>query len=155
MKFTQKQIERFWNRVNKTNSCWEWQGFKGSGGYGQVSLYNKVYTTHRLSAMLDGKDIDNKLVCHHCDNPSCVNPEHLFVGSPADNMQDKVNKGRQTRHIGSKNPMSKLNEADVKTIISLYTNKTLSIPKIAKKYNVDPCVIYGIKAKKYWKHVER
>lgn len=84
---------RFWKRVDKQkeNDCWEWKGLKYPSGYGRMG---NVYA-HRLSYTLNCGEIPKGLhVCHSCDNPSCVNPKHLWVGTVADNMRDRDKKGR-------------------------------------------------------------
>ena len=87
--------EKFWNRVEKTDSCWNWTGYRTPAGYGQVRIPgDKVYYTHRLSAELHGMQIDGMCVCHHCDNPMCVNPNHFFIGTKGDNNRDRSAKGR-------------------------------------------------------------
>jgi len=87
-------VARFWNKVKKSDGCWEWMGAT-SRGYG---VFGKNYLTHRLSYTLAYGEIpDGLLVCHHCDNRRCVRPDHLFIGTHHDNTQDMVRKGR-ARH---------------------------------------------------------
>ena len=86
--------QRFWSKVNKTSSCWEWLGNKNLNGYGKFWLNGGDKTATRISAELAGMNITGKIVCHTCDNPGCVNPAHLYVGDTHTNTQDKMNKGR-------------------------------------------------------------
>lgn len=95
MKLTAKQEQRFYSKINKTDTCWLWLGTKGKSGYGAFWLNTKPVRAHRLSYVLKYGSFDQSLyVCHHCDNPSCVNPEHLFLGTNKDNMDDGYKKGR-------------------------------------------------------------
>ena len=97
---------RFWNRVNKggpvpthkpeLGPCWLWTGYQNHRGYGQASFNGKVMLTHRISFTIQrGRlPLAGMKICHHCDNPSCVRPDHLFEGTDSDNMRDAVSKGR-------------------------------------------------------------
>ena len=96
--------ERFFEKfkVNDANGCWEWTAYKDKDGYGRF----KSKQAHRFAYLfLNGKDPGKKLVCHTCDNPACVNPLHLFLGSVKDNSEDMVKKGRSLK--GAKNPFNK------------------------------------------------
>jgi len=92
---------KFLGNVIKQNGCWTYNGHSNRDGYYNIIYQRngqrKYYTAHRIMAWLHGMDIEDKCVCHHCDNPGCVNPDHFFIGSTADNMADKVAKGRQCK----------------------------------------------------------
>lgn len=86
--------EKFWSKVNKTNNCWNWIGGKSSKGYGRLRIGKSFFSPHRMVMNCVDSKID---VCHKCDNPSCVNPEHLFLGTRSDNMMDASRKGKLIR----------------------------------------------------------
>ena len=123
-----KDLIRFWNKVDKTDTCWNWTAAKSSQGYGRFRLNGKLESPHVLSYRLHNGDYDSsKDVCHSCDNPSCVNPDHLFLGSRSDNMKDCVRKGRFAINkptLGRTNelsPATKFSDKDVALIRELYS----------------------------------
>lgn len=90
-------IHRFWRKVDtgEHDRCWEWQGGKNPKGYGRVKRAGSHESTHRVAYELhNGEGPGDLFVCHHCDNPPCANPSHLFLGTQSDNMVDAVEKGR-------------------------------------------------------------
>jgi hypothetical protein len=98
MHFTQEAIERFWSYVQKTDGCWEWTGPKFQSGYGILTIKRKMHRAHRASVVLHGGEIPNAMVVmHKCDNPGCVRPEHLTVGTVEENNRDRDRKGRTAR----------------------------------------------------------
>lgn len=133
---------------NGTN-CWEWQGSLHKG-YGRIMYKGKDYPAHRFSYLLYyGNLPNNLLVCHKCDNPSCVNPDHLFLGTYKDNAQDMVNKRRQAK--GSKQGSAKLNELQIRIIRRLLEYNILIQQEIADIFDVTQGHISSIKHKRKWK----
>lgn len=151
--------ERFWRNVDRSagdDECWLWTGTTNSYGYGQLSINNrKRVATHIAWELTNGPVPDGLHMCHHCDNPPCVNPSHLFPGTRSDNMQDMQSKGRITRNPvkGSDQPNSKLVESDIPIIRNRYAAGGVTTYEIAKDYGVDPAIIQGIIRRKRWKHV--
>lgn len=136
--------------VDKTG-CWLWTACLNGAGYGRIRVNRKTLKAHRVSYELHKGPIpDGLFVCHSCDVPSCVNPDHLWLGTSQDNVDDCVRKGRQTR--GEKIAQSKLTESDVKQIRSLYPK--LSQYKLAAKFKVDQSAISDIITRESWSHVK-
>lgn len=97
-------VTRFWRHVEKTDGCWLWVGGRANGGYGRFgALPDRIVYAHRFSYELHKGPIpDGMFVCHSCDNPSCVRPDHLFAGHNVDNVRDMVAKGRLRSFNGQK-----------------------------------------------------
>ena len=137
----------FFEKIKKSNNgCWEWLGLKHPFGYGRFGRSGAL--AHRISyAYHNGPITKSQCVCHSCDNPSCVNPQHLFLGSRIDNNQDRQNKGRTTK--GSKVTNSKLIEQQVKDI----KQSTKSTRQLATHYGVSYNTIWSIRKGTNWSHV--
>lgn len=149
--------QRFEDRLNKGVSCWEWLGSKNKNGYGTMKIDSKMYFSHRLSYEIynNTKIPDGMLVCHKCDNPSCVNPEHLFIGTHKDNFDDMCNKGRQKiiappPKRGEDSPNSKINEETVRSIRG-YEG---TFADNARKHGISKSQIVRIVKRESWKHVD-
>lgn len=88
-------VARFWSKVNKSDNCWEWRAGRNTKGYGVFNMENAPRLAHRVAyEMLCGKIPAGLFLCHHCDNPACVRPDHMFIGTASDNNWDMVRKGR-------------------------------------------------------------
>jgi hypothetical protein len=126
------RLQRFWDSsIPRQSGCWEWIGLKGPTGYGTAHLTGIPQRAHRVSWELTYGAIPNgMLVCHTCDNRSCVNPVHLFLGTHDDNMRDKTMKGRLSMH------RAKIPEADVPALRAAVASGELTRKAIAVKYGV-------------------
>jgi hypothetical protein len=141
--------EHYLLKVDKQKSgCWIWKGKVDACGYGALNYFGE-YLAHRLFYKLFiNPNIKGSYVLHSCDNPSCVNPEHLFLGSQNDNMKDMVSKGRQSRLKGSRNGRSKLTLKDVIQIRKLAGKEFQK--ETALKFNVTQMTISNIQTNKTW-----
>lgn len=93
--------DRFWSRVDRTGKCWVWVGRRNPKGYGQCSVRDEEWLAHRLSwAMANGPIPSGALILHHCDNPPCVRPDHLYAGTHSDNTRDMLARGRTAHLVG-------------------------------------------------------
>lgn len=141
--FRMTDEDKFWSKVNKTESCWLWTGAKSTHGYGHFVYVvkengkskRKYRLAHRFSYGLHNGEFDEKLhVCHRCDNPSCVNPNHLFLGTRKVNMKDASDKGRFPTSLKHHN--AKLSDKDVIEIKRLRAEQGLLYREIAEKFGV-------------------
>lgn len=118
--------------------CWEWTGYKDLRGYGRVSWHNRPRFAHRVifQELRSEELTPDQFLCHHCDNPSCVNPDHLFVGTSADNLRDMRLKGRSAR--GEKHRAAKLTERDVIEARWRYRNTRVTGSQLVAEYGITP-----------------
>jgi len=137
--------------ISDENNCWEWKAFKNAKGYGQTKIggrSGKLILSHRLSWVINFGEIPEGLhVCHKCDNPSCVNPNHLFLGTNLDNIKDRVSKGRSHRIWlkvdREKQPRCKITNKQIIEIIELKKSKIPAL-EISKIFNVNVSHIYRL-----------
>jgi hypothetical protein len=144
--------DAFWGKVQKReNGCWEWTGYTlDSNGYGysyRPGVASRL--VHRISYELAKGPIPKGLcVCHTCDNRICVNPEHLWLGTRADNNRDRDAKGRTNRPIGEKHPRAKLKAADAVVIRGLQYQVTQK--ELARRFGVSPSTINQVQRGVIW-----
>lgn len=151
MKFTVKDRQRFESKFRVTPGCWIWMASKHPFGYGQISFGKGVNLgAHRIAFQIYVGPIPKGLfVCHRCDNPSCVNPDHLFAGTPMQNTKDMVAKGRQNIAYGERQGTSKLTDEAVHAIRS--SNELQRV--LADRYGVTQSLISYVKSRKIWPHI--
>jgi hypothetical protein len=149
---------RFWSKVNKTPTCWLWTGTFYPTGYGilRVTFPNspsRNLRAHRVSWELHfGPIPEGMWVLHRCDVRACVRPDHLLLGTNADNIADMLRRERQSR--GESNGTSKLTENQVRAMRAEYAAGGISQPALAKRYGIAPGTIEGILHRRSWKHVD-
>lgn len=144
----------FWNLVDRKKDfeCWEWLGSKQGVGYGTYVFCGASLKAHRVSWELNRGPIPKCMqVCHKCDNPGCVNPNHLFIGSHADNMRDKIEKQRANCLKGENHPLAKLNKSKVVHIRREYEKGGVTQTELAERYNINFRSIHNIVNQKSWK----
>jgi hypothetical protein len=153
--------ERFWSKVSKSETCWTWTAKKRPGGYGLFSLGGKMLQAHRVSWTFENGEIpDGMDVCHKCDNPSCVRPDHLFLGTHTDNMHDMIAKGRENMYgrksavpkstRGENSHTAKLTLLQVTEIRRLYAEEHVRVGQLAKLFGVCHSNISLIVHSKRW-----
>ncbi len=152
--------ERFESYIRRGDGCWEWQGPRHSAGYGQINRRDKVLLAHRVSyEKFVGPIPDDMDVCHTCDNPPCVNPVHLFLGTAADNLRDAARKGRMGRsgRPGELNHAARLTEEAVRVIrleprVDGETENRV-VARLAKRFGVSRPTVHAVRSGKTWRHV--
>lgn len=156
---TDQDIQRFWGRVDKSggnDACWEWKTkSKGNGGYGLFRLDGIYHNASRVAWIMTFGYIEKNLqVCHHCDNPPCCNPKHLFLGTPKDNSQDMSRKGRFVVPglRGEQVVTHKLTIEQVHEIRQRYANGELTYRMIVKEYGISQTQVGRIINGKAWRN---
>lgn len=150
----------FWAKVNKgpNDSCWLWTGSKHRQGYGWVSFGGKTGLAHRVAwTLAHGTTLSRKdVLCHRCDNPPCVNPAHIFIGTQKDNMSDAWAKGRLKPPIvkrGAAHYRAKLTASQVRAIRKKYAAGGITLSALASEYAVTMGAIHLITSRRNWKHI--
>jgi hypothetical protein len=143
--------ERVWSKAEKTTDCWNWQGRITKYGYGQLSAGNVEVLAHRAAYFLANPEMDKSLcVMHSCDNPKCINPSHLSLGTHAENMADMKKKGRRKSvNTKERNGRSKLSMSAASSIRFMRDSGS-HLKQIAEKFNVSISTIARVCNKENW-----
>lgn len=152
--YTPKFLERFWSKVNRTDNpdeCWNWTAATNEKGYGLIAVDRRMIRAHRISYELNsGSDPGDLNVLHSCDNPGCVNPAHLFLGTQLDNMIDKTKKGRGNQPKGEQHGRSLFTAKQVEEIRELHRSG-MSLRKIGAKVGAHFNTIRDIVTRRHYK----
>ena len=141
------------------DGCWEWSGARDKNGYGQTKIGMRSVKAHRkIWAMLYGGIPEGLMILHHCDNPPCVRPNHLFLGTAKTNRQDAASKGHipppiHLRQVGENNPSAKLTADDVRDIRARYATGTISQKTLGEEFGLEQASVSHIIHRKSWKHI--
>jgi len=148
-KFHSKYIQR------GVDECWEWVANKDSHGYGCIKINNKTRGAHRVMYELVNQValVHKEFVCHSCDNPACVNPAHLFIGTHTENMKDMVNKGRSYKPKGESNSNSKVTEEDVLTMREMYSTGNYTQAELCDRYPIKKSQMSNILRGDNWREL--
>lgn len=162
--------ERFWRHVKKTDSCWIWTAARSKKGYGLIRINRRSKRAHRVVLELMGRGVPSpeQLVMHSCDNPPCVNPDHLIIGTARMNTDDMMSKGRHRpapppkgiypkqfgSALGSRNGNSILTENMVVEIRSRYSAGGIKQKELARTFGVSEACIQALIARRIWSHVQ-
>ena len=152
--------ERFWTFVTRRSpiECWPWIGSLNRQGYGHIAEWRDGIRHNKRSNRLSweihhGPIPPGMFVCHHCDNPPCVNPDHLFLGNNFSNMRDMMRKGRKVQTHGEMHGSAKLLDDDIPIIRRMHRSGRTTQCDIAKIYNVSASTIHDIIKGKTWRHI--
>ncbi len=146
--------DRFWKKVSvgDAEACWDWQAHRDKDGYGTFWKLGTNVHAHRVAYALNIGDPGSFSVLHHCDNPPCCNPKHLFLGTPLDNMRDMIAKGRRPNVVGRAHSRAKLSDESVRTIRAASANG-VSHAELGRRFGVHFVTIFDAVQRKTWKHV--
>jgi hypothetical protein len=153
--FTMEEArEVFMSRFTiEPGGCWIWTGCKAGNGYGAIKINQKQYGAHQMAYLFFRGPLPKGLmVCHHCDNPLCVNPKHLFLGTALDNVRDMYSKGRQNPPRGSAGSAI-LTEEQVLEIRKLASESGISRSNLAKSFGVKTATIGAVVRRTNWRHI--
>jgi hypothetical protein len=149
---------RFWTKVSKNGDCWNWTGAVNNKGYGQFHLKGKTVLAHRVSFEdFNGPIKEGMWVLHRCDNPRCVNPNHLFLGDASTNMQDCAAKGRlgfqRLPRRGEDHSGSKLTASQVVSIREIFRAGGVTQQDLAERFGISPSQVNNIVHRRHWREV--
>lgn len=159
-KMSSENPDRLWGKIKADSllSCWIWTGSVNADGYGCLP-YGDSWGAHRAMWKAVVGNPGTLYVLHTCDNPPCVNPFHLFLGTQKHNVRDMFRKGRGNPPVGTRCSLSKLSEADVKLIRKVYAKQPSrrfgkgALSKLAEKFGVDCNTISSVARRETWKHI--
>ena len=160
-------VARFWAKVNRDgptmlhmeSPCWVWTGAENGRGYGRLGIGDVWVYAHRHSFILANGPLPEfpgthaACVLHRCDNPPCVRPDHLFLGTQRENLADMMRKGRANQVRGERTRAARLTDAQVREIRTLYAAGILDGPKLAGRFGVDHSTVYAIINRRTWRHL--
>lgn len=172
--YTPKQLQRFWSKVDKSggdDACWLWTGCRRNQRYGHCRWGGKMRSSHRIAwEITNGVIPDGLCVCHHCDNPPCVNPKHLFLGTQLDNVRDYIAKGldiktraRGDRHgrrvhpetcpRGESSGKARLTNAKVLEMRRRFANEGVTKTQLSRELGVALSTVHDVITGRTWSHL--